>query len=208
MNLASLIAPHLPFLRRYSRALVGDQNSGDAYVAALLEAIIAEPGQIQDATDIRVALYRDYCRLWQSVPLNMRTNNSAEAWETLAQKHLSAISPKARQAFLLNALEGFKTGDIGNILACDTATVAQLLAEASATISNQVATDVMIIEDEPIIALDIEDIVQSLGHRVTGVARTESQALRLAAQQVSPVSRWSCRTQAKCSCPMRSRRSK
>jgi DNA-directed RNA polymerase specialized sigma24 family protein len=180
MSLASLIAPHLPFLRRYSRALAGDQQSGDAYVAALLESIIAEPGPMQEATDVRVALYRDYCRLWQSVPLNMRGGHPSEPWETSAQKHLSAISPKARLAFLLSALEGFKTGDIGLILMCDAATTAQLLAEASATISNQVATDVMIIEDEPIIALDIEDIVQSLGHRVTGIARTETQALALA----------------------------
>jgi CheY-like chemotaxis protein len=183
MSLASLIAPHLPFLRRYSRALAGDQQSGDAYVAALLESIIAEPGPMQEATDVRVALYRDYCRLWQSVPLNMRGGHPSEPWETSAQKHLSAISPKARLAFLLSALEGFKTGDIGLILMCDAATTAQLLAEASATISNQVATDVMIIEDEPIIALDIEDIVQSLGHRVTGIARTETQALALAERQ-------------------------
>ncbi len=183
MSLASLIAPHLPFLRRYSRALAGDQQGGDAYVAALLESIIAEPGPLQEAADIRIALYRDYCRLWQSVPLNMRVSHSAEAWETTAQKHLLAISPRARLAFLLNALEGFKSGDIGLILVCDVVTVARLLAEASATISNQVATDVMIIEDEPIIAMDIEDIVQSLGHRVTGIARTEEQALALAAQQ-------------------------
>ena len=183
MNLASLIAPHLPFLRRYSRALAGDQQSGDAYVAALLETIIADPSLVQDATDVRVALYRDYCRLWQSVPLNMRSSQASEAWESSAQKHLSAISPKARQAFLLNALEGFKAADIALILICDAFTVGQLLAEASATISDQVATDVMIIEDEPIIAMDIEDIVNSLGHNVTGIARTESQALELAKKQ-------------------------
>jgi CheY-like chemotaxis protein len=183
MNLASTIAPHLPFLRRYSRALAGDQQSGDAYVAALLESIIAEPGPMQEAADVRVALYRDYCRLWQSVPINMRSGQSSEPWETTAQKHLSAISPKARLAFLLSALEGFKSGDIGQILTCDTVTVSGLLAEASATISNQVTTDVMIIEDEPIIALDIEDIVQSLGHSVTGIARTETEALALVAQK-------------------------
>ena len=58
-----------------------------------------------------------------------------------------------------------------------------LLAEASATITKQVATDVMVIEDEPIIAMDIEEILHSLGHRVTGVARTEQQALELASSK-------------------------
>ena len=186
-TLASEIAPHLPFLRRYSRALAGDQQSGDAYVAALLESIIAEPKAIREAElltgNMRVALYRDYCRLWQSVPLNMRERPTTEVWETSAQKHLSSVSPKARLAFLLMALEGFKAGEIGLILTCDGNAVGQLLEEASSTISSQVATDVMIIEDEPIIALDIKDIVQSLGHHVTGVARTETEALALAMKQ-------------------------
>jgi CheY-like chemotaxis protein len=39
----------------------------------------------------------------------------------------------------------------------------------------------LIIEDEPLIAMDIEDIVVRLGHRVTGVARTRSEAVKLAA---------------------------
>ena len=37
LSLAFEIAPHLPFLRRFSRALTGDQHAGDSYVAALLE---------------------------------------------------------------------------------------------------------------------------------------------------------------------------
>lgn len=177
MSLSSSIAPHLPFLRRFSRALTGEQQSGDAYVAALLESVIADPGAMEQAADIRVALYRDYCRLWESVSINMRSSRHVENWESSAQQHLSAISPKAREAFLLMAVEGFKAEDISQILVCAADTVAQLLAEASATIAEQVATDVLVIEDEPIIAMDIEEILQSLGHRITGIARTEQQAL-------------------------------
>ena len=183
MNLSSSIAPHLPFLRRFSRALTGDQQSGDTYVAALLESVIADPSGMQAAADIRVALYRDFCRLWESVSLNMKTGRPAESWEASAQQHLGAVSPKARQAFLLMAVEGFKADDISHILACEADDVAPLLAEASATITKQVATDVMVIEDEPIIAMDIEEILQSLGHRITGIARTEKQALELAASK-------------------------
>ena len=36
MSASQTIAPYLPFLRRYARALTGNQNSGDAYVAAAL----------------------------------------------------------------------------------------------------------------------------------------------------------------------------
>jgi CheY-like chemotaxis protein len=183
MNLSSSIAPHLPFLRRFSRALTGDQQSGDSYVAALLESVIADPSGMQAADNIRVALYRDFCRLWESVSINMRTGRPSENWEASAQQHLAAISPKAREAFLLMAVEGFKAGEIGDILACGADAVALLLTEASATIARQVATDVMVIEDEPIIAMDIEEILRSLGHRVTGIARTEQQALALAASK-------------------------
>ena len=34
MSLSSSIAPHLPYLRRFSRAVSGSQTSGDALVAA------------------------------------------------------------------------------------------------------------------------------------------------------------------------------
>jgi CheY-like chemotaxis protein len=37
----------------------------------------------------------------------------------------------------------------------------------------------MIIEDEAIIAMDIESIVAEMGHRVTGVARTRDEAVKL-----------------------------
>ena len=41
---------------------------------------------------------------------------------------------------------------------------------------------IMVIEDEAIIAMDISSIVESMGHEVTGVARTRDQAVKLAKQ--------------------------
>ncbi len=43
MSLGQDLAPHLPFLRRYARALTGTQKHGDAYVRQALEAIVAAP---------------------------------------------------------------------------------------------------------------------------------------------------------------------
>ncbi len=183
MNLSLSIAPHLPFLRRFSRALTGDQQSGDAYVAALLESVIADPSAFEKAADLRVALYRTYCHLWESLSFNLKTNHPSENWEASAQQHLLAMPPKSREAFLLMAVEGFQASEIGEILACAPSKVSELLAEASAIITRQVATDVLVIEDEPLIALDIEDILASLGHRVTGIARTEQEALALASSK-------------------------
>jgi CheY-like chemotaxis protein len=178
MKLAADIAPHLPFLRRFSRALTGNQNSGDAYVVAVLETLIAYPSKFDSEPGIRVSLYRTYCRVWESVSLNVK--GTGAAFDILAQRQLSHISPHAREAFLLMSVEGFSKTEIGTILTKSPPEVDALLEEASRTILNQVATNVMIIEDEPIIAMDLEALLESLGHRVTGVARTEKEALHLA----------------------------
>ena len=190
MSLAASISPHLPYLRRFSRALTGTQQAGDAYVAALLEALIADPQSIDKASEIRVSLYRMFCHLWESVSLNLKTmpggtddRANAPQWAALAHHRLSAIPPRAREAFLLMAVEGFSTKNIAVILDRDEAAIATLIDEAAKAIVEQVATDVMIIEDEPIIAMDIEAIVVSLGHEVTGIARTQHQALQLAAKK-------------------------
>ena len=180
MKLAANIAPHLPYLRRFSRALTGSQNSGDAYVAALLEALIADPTKFDAEPSVRISLYRSFCRLWESVALNMKEHHHGGEWEATAQRQLANIAPKAREAFLLMAIEGFSKPEIGIILSKNPTEIAALLEEASNTIVNQVATDVMIIEDEPIIAMDLEALLESLGHRVTGVARTEKEAIHLA----------------------------
>ncbi len=190
MSLAATISPHLPYLRRFSRALTGTQQSGDAYVAALLEALIADPSNFDDTSDIRVALYRMYCRMWESISLNLKATAvepevsiNAPQWAPVAQRRLSAIPPRAREAFLLMAVEGFSTQNIAVILNRDEPSVAGLIDEAAKAIVDQVATEVLIIEDEPVIAMDIKTIVENLGHTVTGVARTHRQAVQLAKQK-------------------------
>jgi DNA-directed RNA polymerase specialized sigma24 family protein len=180
MSLAFEIAPHLPFLRRFSRALTGDQHSGDTYVAALLEAIIADPAAYDKSPDVRLSLYRSYCKLWESVSFNVKRGRDLPEWEASAGRNLDAVKPRAREAFLLVAVEGFSIQQVAEILKRSVDEVEGLIDEASQQLAVQVATDVLIIEDEPIIAMDLEALVESLGHRVTGVARTEKEAMRLA----------------------------
>ncbi len=183
MKLAANIAPHLPFLRRFSRALTGSQTGGDAYVVALLEALIADPGKFVSGPGLRIALYRAYCQLWESVSLNLKAPSDSSEWEENARQQLSSIAPKSREAFLLMAVEGFNRAEVGIILDKNPDEIQALLDDASHAIIKQVVTDVMIIEDEPIIAMDLEALLLSLGHRVTGVARTEREALHLASSK-------------------------
>jgi len=183
MALADLVAPHLPYLRRFGRALSGTQQSGDAYVEALLEAILADPKLLNTTGDIRVNLYRLLCRIWESVTVNLRTGEPGDHWERAAQMKLANISPRPRQAFLLTAVEGFSPEEAAAIMETDAAGLSALLDEAGREIGAVMATDVLIIEDEPLIAMDIEDIVTRIGHRVTGVARTRKEAVALAGQK-------------------------
>jgi DNA-directed RNA polymerase specialized sigma24 family protein len=179
MPLSTRIAGHLPYLRRYSRALTGSQTSGDAYVAAVLEALIADVSIFPDASSDRVSLFKLFTRLFGSVSVELKEFQSPFAWERNAEIYLASIPPAARQAVLLVAVEGFSTKETADILSLTEAELGALLAQASAEISGQIVSDIMIIEDEPLIAMDIEDMVTSLGHKVTGVARTHTEAVEL-----------------------------
>ena len=179
MTVAELVGPHLPYLRRFSRALSGSQTSGDSYVEALLETIVVNPSTVASGNP-RVSLYRLLCGLWESVSLNLVGSEPADQWEKAAHAKLASIEPRPRQAFLLTAVEGFTVPEAAEILRTDEEGVTELLDEAAREIGAMMATDVLVIEDEPLIAMDIEDIVTRLGHRVTGVARTRSEAVKLA----------------------------
>jgi len=176
MTLSATIAPHLPFLRRFSRAVSGSQTSGDALVAAMLEAIIADVDIFPEASSDRIALYKMFTKLFSSISIQVPQETPASAWEQRAVANLSALAPRPRQAFLLVAVEGFTDKEAAEILEVSEREFASLINQASNEISRQVATEVLIIEDEPLIAMDIEQMVESLGHRVVGTARTHSEA--------------------------------
>ncbi|MBN9244951.1 MAG: response regulator [Mesorhizobium sp.] len=179
MSLSATIAPHLPYLRRFSRAVSGSQESGDALVAAMLEAIIADVSMFPKASSDRIALYKVFAKLFTSIAIRVPQEEAQSAWEQRAATNLNALAPLPRQAFLLVAVEGFSEAEAAEVLDVDEERFSDLLAEASAEISRQVATDVLIIEDEPLIAMDIEDMVESLGHRVVGTARTHAEAVAM-----------------------------
>jgi DNA-directed RNA polymerase specialized sigma24 family protein len=182
MTLSSRIAPHLPFLRRFARAASGSQSSGDALVAAVLEAVIADTGIFPEASSDRIALYKLFARLFTSIAVKVPAEAPPSAWERRASANLASLAPRPRQAFLLVAVEGFTDEEAAEILDVTEGEFASLISHASNEISRQVATDVLIIEDEPLIAMDIEQMVESLGHRVVGTARTHSEAIALFAR--------------------------
>ena len=179
MTLSTRIAPHLPYLRRFSRAVTGSQTSGDAYVAATLEALIADVSIFPEASNDRIALYKLFSKLFSSAAVRVPTPQPHFVWEQRAARNLANLAPRPRQGFLLVAVEGFTNEQAAEILDVSEGEFSALIDQASREISRQVATDIMIIEDEPLIAMDIEQLVESLGHRVVGIARTHKEAVAL-----------------------------
>jgi CheY-like chemotaxis protein len=184
VSLGQDLAPHLPFLRRYSRALTGTQEQGDRLVRATLEFIVATPSAFPRDIDTRLGLYSVFLKIWDSVPVNAGDDGSPPAGgEAIARLRLARISPQSRQALLLTAMEGFTAEDAGYLMGCERNDVDALVASALEEIERQTQADVLIIEDEPLIAMDLESLVRDLGHEVTAIATTHSEAVAAAQAQ-------------------------
>ncbi len=178
MSVPCLIASQIPFLRRYARALTGSQASGDAYVVALLETLVADQNLFDSAANPREETYRLFSRIWNAMPLNEKGQAGCAAAANCDQR-LELITPLPRQAFLLTALEGFDPGQAARILGVPQLHFAALIDRAGREIGALVPSKVVIIEDEPIIAMDLENLMVDLGHRVVGSARTRDEAVAL-----------------------------
>lgn len=178
MSRSQAVAEHLPLLRRYARALSGSQASGDAYVSAMLEALLQDPALLDESKGTRVGLMKLFTRIWNSVSINDKTEQPV--LHMPPEQRLSNITPLPRQAFLLVSLEGFSEQETAFILDTDVEKVRALVDEAGRELAAEIATDVLIIEDETFIAMDLESLVKNLGHNVIGVARTHRDAVALA----------------------------
>lgn len=176
MSVSREISGHLPYLRRFARALVGTREGGDAYVLATLETIVADPKKLQQNEDLRVSLYKQFLKVWGVGP-SLHPPPAGIAEEDGAQRRLDAISLRPRIAFLLQALEGFDLEQVGDALDISERAAVDLIDLANAEIADQIATEVLIIEDEPLIAHDLRSIVEELGHSVVGMARTHREAV-------------------------------
>ena len=183
MSLGDQIAKNLPYLRRYARALTGSQATGDAFVRATLEAALADEDLKRSLEGGRVPLYRAFNKVWASAFLDTPSDDEQTAHEEAANDRLRSITPLNRQALLLTTLEDFSVEQAGEVMELDAANVERLVQEAVAEIDSESTTSVLIIEDEPLISMQLEDLVRSLGHEICGTAATRTQALEVVAQQ-------------------------
>lgn len=172
----------LPYARRYARALTGSQPRGDQLVADSLTMILNSTTSAGDAPtpdslmpnapmpDARASLYAATTRAFAQEPAG--SNASI----------MGGLNQSQRQLLLLTSLEDLTVRQAAQVIGLNEADADTMLAGARDSLRAAVATDVLIIEDEPIIAMDLEQLVAGCGHRVVGVATTEAQAVELAQQ--------------------------
>lgn len=177
-DLATELGRHLPYLRRYGRALTGSQESGDAYAAATLEAILEDPTVFGSEAAVKVSLFRVFHGIWATTgaPSGETCGNPIEA---RAQAHLARLTKNTREALLLHTIEDFSHDDTARIMQISPEEAEYLVDRARKEMSDAVSGRIMIIEDEAIIAMDLESLVADMGHEVVGIARTHASAVKL-----------------------------
>lgn len=177
MPLSELITPELPYLRRFARAILGSQHAGDAQTAAMLTALVADPSRFDTNLPPKVAAFRVFVDVLKADSPEADGQSRMPPALAQAERRLSAMSYDARLAFLLLAMEGLKPGQIAEVLRCAPGEAEALIEQAGREMAQQVATSVLVIEDEPLIALDLADVVTSLGHTVCATAATHTEAV-------------------------------
>ncbi|HPF23418.1 MAG TPA: response regulator [Hyphomonas sp.] len=171
--LYQLITQELPYLRRYARAMTGDQISGDLCVEAMLQEHILTPRPIETPLPAdRVALFG----LLDSVLANPNTLPGLDETRSVFRN----MSSLARRALFLTAVEQFDRQSVQAILNLTSEQLDSALAEAERDLASALSTSVLIIEDEPMIAFQLKEIVESLGHTMAARATTRDEAVNLA----------------------------
>ena len=177
MTIREVLAPQLPYLRRYARALTGSQAAGDAHVRAALTALLAGDAELESYLIPRVALYRLFHTVWARAG---NSPNRDHPLGTATDAGLHLVPASARSALLLTAVEGFSITEAAHVLQEAPEDVEAQIFEAQDVIDRRPGSRILIIEDEAIIALDLDSIVRGLGHDVAGIASSRSEAVSLA----------------------------
>ena len=158
----------LPYARRYARALTGSQPAGDALVAECLRDLLGNAAETPDGiSDARHILYWGVTRRFGD------SSPPGRAWRSAFHQ-----TPPIDVADLPGGRIGRRRGPHSRPFRRGGQRASRL--KPRERLRDAAATDVLIIEDEPIIAMDLEELVQSCGHRVIGVAATEAEAIAIA----------------------------
>ena len=165
------VLPEIRQLRRYARLLTSDQTTADNLVAAVLEYLMKTNTPDAHQLPLRAKLFKVFHEM-----LAEQERHLTPTGVGFIDMRLSALAPMPRTVFLLVAVEQLSLHEAAIVLNLTPRRIAGYLDEAGHAIASQVATSVLIIEDEPMIALAIESLAIELGHTIDGIAATKKEA--------------------------------
>ncbi len=168
----------LPYLRRYARALTGNQNTGDRLAIAALERLVENPELLAAQNSPKASLFHAFHLIWKAS--DFAIGAAETALEERAHMHLSSLAKGSREALLLSSVEQFSLDTVARIMGTDRSTVDDLLRIAHSDVAASVRGKVLVIEDEAVTAMEMETVVLSMGHTLIGTARTHGDAVALA----------------------------
>jgi CheY-like chemotaxis protein/DNA-directed RNA polymerase specialized sigma24 family protein len=180
VELAWDVARHLPHLRRYAQAVLGDRERGDANVRSCLERLVARQDHLDG--DVKLLLYRTLHGVWRQIgglpeqgPVSSMVEN-----EAIVAARVGQLGPAMRQILMLTELEGFSVPEAAAVMGLSLACAQALLGQAKEELRWQRPSRILIIEDEAVIALDVATTVRASGHTVIGIAATRDEAVAMA----------------------------
>jgi CheY-like chemotaxis protein/DNA-directed RNA polymerase specialized sigma24 family protein len=173
---------HIPYLRRYVRSLLGSQSRGDRYVQFFLEFLLEDSESLPPGPTIRTRIFRLFHAVLKRIHSDNETmpDSPEEGENTTLDQHIQNLPGAERQVLLLAAVEEFSIADVAYILDLSGDIVEQHLMTARDMLCDQAATTVLVIEDEPVIAFDIERTIEEMGHTVVATATTKDEAVAFA----------------------------
>jgi len=170
---------HLPYLRRYARALTADAARGDDLVAEALPIALGEPAAFGLDTPSRLKLYALLNGLCDADCPQLAGLQGRHPMETA----LASLLEPDRRMFLLVSLEELTIAEAGGVLGLPADEAQAIMTRAQRGLGSALTARIMIVEDDAIIACDLEETVRRMGHVVCGTAATTQSALSTAAEQ-------------------------
>lgn len=176
------IVAEIPALRRYAACLTGSIAAGDRLIGKALRAILAGQVHLVPLAGMRLALLRALHEAWEpaeeagsvATPADDRPN---------AGRLIQLLPPLTRAAVILTRSEHLSAAEAAFVLRVEPAEIHYRLQAAEQEFERVMARRVLIVEDDVFTAIDLEDLVTSLGHRAIGPAMTRTQAVHLAMRE-------------------------
>jgi CheY-like chemotaxis protein/DNA-directed RNA polymerase specialized sigma24 family protein len=163
-------------LRRYAYCLLGNRVLSDMAVEAALLSLAPETASVRDSAFSRLDLYR---KVNEAARTSMRRSNVTAAVGSGLHARLLRLNEEQRQVAALHAIIGFPYSDIASIMGKSESDVRTSYALMLLALRQKPAA-VLIIEDEALIARELQEIVTKLGLIVAGMAKNRAEALRIA----------------------------